>query len=99
MVDGDSVVGFPLSALLKVVDPLSTARYVAFQTLLDQRMPNQSWVLNWPYVEGCGWMKLYPLAILAWSLWPDVAAAGWRANPPGHALEIRIQEHQVDCED
>src|SRR5437763_7825836 len=26
-----------------------------------------------------------------------LAAARWRADSPGRALEIRIQEHQVDC--
>jgi len=47
-------VGYSLSKLLAVVEPLSDARFVAFQTLLDpKRMPGQqSDVLEWPYVEG-----------------------------------------------
>ncbi len=46
--------GFSLSKLLNVVEPLSSAKYVAFETLLDpKRMPGQrSRVLEWPYVEG-----------------------------------------------
>ncbi|MDX6576846.1 MAG: methionine sulfoxide reductase catalytic subunit, partial [Blastocatellia bacterium] len=44
--------GFPLATLLKQVDPQASARYVAFQTLLDpKRLPNQNTsVLDWPYV-------------------------------------------------
>src|SRR2546423_14599614 len=59
-------VGFPLNTLLKFADPLSSARYVAFQTLLDpKRMPNQSTgVLDWPYVEGLRLDEaMHPLAI------------------------------------
>ena len=46
--------GFSLSKLLDRVEPLSDAKYVAFETLLDpKRMPGQrSHVLDWPYVEG-----------------------------------------------
>jgi sulfoxide reductase catalytic subunit YedY len=60
--------GFSLSKLLDRVEPLSTAKYVAFQTLLDaSRMPNQSRaVLNWPYVEGLRMDEaMHPLTILA----------------------------------
>jgi len=47
-------VGYSLSKLLNAVEPLSSARYVAFETLMDpMRMPGQrSSVLDWPYVEG-----------------------------------------------
>lgn len=65
-------VGFPLSALLKEVDPLSAARYVAFQTLFDpNRMPNQNTgVLDWPYVEGLRFDEaMHPLTILATGLY------------------------------
>jgi methionine sulfoxide reductase catalytic subunit len=46
--------GFPLSALLKEVEPTSNARYVAFQTALDyDQMPNLSvGFYPWPYSEG-----------------------------------------------
>ena len=46
--------GFPLSALLKKVDPMSTAKFVRFETLYDsEQMPGQDsdWY-KWPYVEG-----------------------------------------------
>ena len=46
--------GYPLSALLKAVEPTGNARYVAFETLADRRqMPGlRSPVLDWPYREG-----------------------------------------------
>jgi methionine sulfoxide reductase catalytic subunit len=65
-------VGFSLSKLLNVVEPLSDAKYVAFQTLLDpKRMPGQrSDVLDWPYVEGLRMDEaMHPLTILASGLY------------------------------
>ena len=46
--------GFPLSKLLKEVEPLSTAKYVRFETLYDtEAMPGQKdQNFPWPYVEG-----------------------------------------------
>src|SRR5262245_14227805 len=45
-------IGFPLSSLLRDVEPTSQARYVAFTTLYDpEQMPEQRrGFLNWPYV-------------------------------------------------
>lgn len=46
--------GFPLSKLLKEVDPTSDAKFVRFETLYDpEQMPGQTsrWY-QWPYVEG-----------------------------------------------
>ena len=46
--------GFPLSQLLKEVEPTAEAKYVRFETLLDpEQMPGQNsrWY-EWPYVEG-----------------------------------------------
>jgi methionine sulfoxide reductase catalytic subunit len=79
-------VGFPLAALLKQVDPLSTAKYVAFQTLLDpKRMPNQSTrVLEWPYVEGLRLDEaMHPLTILATGLYGQTM-------PPQDGAPIRL---------
>ncbi len=47
-------VGFPLAALLKMVEPTSKGKYVAFETLVDpEQMPGQVYnALDWPYVEG-----------------------------------------------
>jgi sulfoxide reductase catalytic subunit YedY len=47
--------GFPLSSLLKAVEPTSKARYVRFETLYDpDQMPGQkdNQGYDWPYVEG-----------------------------------------------
>ena len=79
-------VGFSLSKLLDVVEPLSSAKYVTFQTLLDpRRMPGQrSSVLNWPYVEGLRIDEaMHPLTILASGLYG-------RALPPQDGAPIRL---------
>src|SRR5712664_1030709 len=78
--------GFPLAALLKQVAPLSSARYVAFQTLLDpKRLPNQNTsVLDWPYVEGLRLDEaMNPLAILATGLYGGTM-------PPQDGSPIRL---------
>jgi sulfoxide reductase catalytic subunit YedY len=65
-------IGFSFSKLLKAVEPLSSAKYVAFETLLDPaRMPGQNGdVLQWPYVEGLRMDEaMHPLAILASGLY------------------------------
>ena len=47
--------GFPLSALLKVAQPTSAAKYVVFESaVLPRVMPGvRSSLYPWPYVEGC----------------------------------------------
>ncbi|MGX1123732.1 protein-methionine-sulfoxide reductase catalytic subunit MsrP [Pseudomonas sp. HLS-6 TE3448] len=62
--------GFPLSALLKQVEPTSKARYIRFETLQDPKsMPGQRSgfaLIDWPYVEGLRLDEaMNPLAILA----------------------------------
>ena len=79
-------VGFSLSKLLAVADPLSSATYVAFETLLDpKRMPGQrSDVLAWPYVEGLRMDEaMHPLTILASGIYG-------RALPPQDGAPIRL---------
>lgn len=46
--------GFPMADFIRRVEPLPSARYVEFTTLLDERqMPGVRFpVLEWPYVEG-----------------------------------------------
>jgi sulfoxide reductase catalytic subunit YedY len=64
--------GLPLAKLLARVEPTASAKYVAFQTLLDPaRMPNQRTdVLQWPYVEGLRLDEaMHPLALLATGLY------------------------------
>jgi sulfoxide reductase catalytic subunit YedY len=68
-------VGFPLSALIKKADPLPSAKFVAFQTILaPDQMPNQKAdVLQWPYVEGLRMDEaMHPLTILAAGLYDEV---------------------------
>ncbi|HVS73032.1 MAG TPA: protein-methionine-sulfoxide reductase catalytic subunit MsrP [Phycisphaerae bacterium] len=64
--------GFSVSKVLEKVAPLGSAKFVAFQTLMDpQRFPGQrDRVLNWPYVEGLRMDEaMHPLAMLATGLY------------------------------
>ncbi len=49
-------IGLPLSAILDQVEPLGSAKYVAFQSVVrPEEMPGQSGFfqpLPWPYIEG-----------------------------------------------
>jgi sulfoxide reductase catalytic subunit YedY len=69
-------IGFPLKTLLDKVEPLSTAKFVAFETVLrPAQMPNQKrWgVLDFPYVEGLRLDEaMHPLTILATGLYGKV---------------------------
>jgi methionine sulfoxide reductase catalytic subunit len=69
-------IGFPLSDVLKRAEPLGSAKFVAFETLLrPEEMPGQSaWfpVLEWPYVEGLRLDEaMHPLTILAVGLYGE----------------------------
>jgi len=44
--------GFPLSKLVKLADPLASAKYVVFQTTQDKSMTGLSAFYPWPYTEG-----------------------------------------------
>jgi sulfoxide reductase catalytic subunit YedY len=65
--------GFSVGKLLERVRPMSSAKYVAFETLMDPaRFPNQKndSVLPWPYVEGLRVDEaMNPLAIFATGLY------------------------------
>ncbi|MEO0971509.1 MAG: protein-methionine-sulfoxide reductase catalytic subunit MsrP [Pseudomonadota bacterium] len=61
-------VGIPLASLLSRFKPLSSAKYVEFQTLFDpKRMPGQRRpVLQWPYREGLRMDEaMNPLTLMA----------------------------------
>ena len=61
-------VGIPLADVIKQLRPLSSAKYVVFETLLDKaNMPGQRGrSLRWPYVEGLTIAEATnPLPILA----------------------------------
>jgi len=64
--------GLPLREILKRVEPLGKAKYVAFTTLHDvEQMPGQqSQTLDWPYVEGLRLDEaMHPLTLLATGLY------------------------------
>lgn len=68
-------IGFPVSALIKQVEPTSKAKFVQFISLYDpKQMPGQrSGVLEWPYVEGLRLDEaLHPLTIFAVGLYGQV---------------------------
>ena len=68
--------GFPLASLLSKVEPLGSAKYVAFETVVrPEEMPGQKGIfqsLDWPYVEG---LRLdegnHPLTLLAVGLYGE----------------------------
>jgi methionine sulfoxide reductase catalytic subunit len=64
--------GFPMADLIKTVQPLSSAKFIEFQTLLDpKQMPGQrAPILPWPYTEGLRLDEaMHPLAIFAVGLY------------------------------
>ncbi|MDD2868032.1 protein-methionine-sulfoxide reductase catalytic subunit MsrP [Neomegalonema sp.] len=69
-------VGFSISALLDQVEPLASAKYVAFETVVrPEEMSGQRGAfqpLDWPYVEGLRLDEArHPLAILALGLYGE----------------------------
>lgn len=69
-------IGFPLAALLDRVEPLGSAKYVAFETIVrPEEMPGQTGLfqaLKWPYVEGLRLDEArHPLTILATGLYDE----------------------------
>ena len=78
--------GFPLERVLREVEPLGSAKFVKFTTLLDpKRFPNQDTdVLPWPYVEGLRLDEaLHPLTILAAGLYG-------KTLPPQNGAPLRL---------
>ena len=68
-------VGYSLSALIKKVEPLGSAKYVEFVTLADPKtMPFVgSRVLDWPYVEGLRMDEaMHPLTLLAFGMYGEI---------------------------
>lgn len=68
-------VGFPLSALIRQVEPTGNAKFVEFLTLHDpKQMPYQrSSILDWPYVEGLRIDEAaHPLTLMAVGLYGEV---------------------------
>jgi sulfoxide reductase catalytic subunit YedY len=79
-------IGIPLSKLIDLVEPMGSAKYVAFETLLDpERMPGQkNAVLEWPYVEGLRMDEaMHPLTVLAVGLYGHML-------PPQNGAPLRL---------
>jgi methionine sulfoxide reductase catalytic subunit len=67
-------IGFPLNALLKQVEPLPKAKYVAFESYYDpKQMPKGRWAgIQLPYVEGLRLDEaMHPLTLLAVGLYGE----------------------------
>lgn len=69
-------IGFPLASLLAQVEPLGSAKYVAFTGIVrPEEMPGQRGlfqVLDWPYVEGLRLDEaMHPLTILSVGLYGE----------------------------
>ncbi len=78
--------GIQLSEIIKRMEPASSAKYVAFQTLHDpERMPGQKRsVLQWPYVEGLRIDEaMNPLTMLAVGIYGQEL-------PPQNGAPIRL---------
>lgn len=79
-------IGYPLSALIKQVEPKTSARFVEFTTLNDpEQMPGvRRAVLEWPYREGLRMDEaMHPLTLLTVGLYGQVL-------PPQSGAPIRI---------
>ncbi|HTA46118.1 MAG TPA: protein-methionine-sulfoxide reductase catalytic subunit MsrP [Bryobacteraceae bacterium] len=79
-------VGFPLSALLKQVEPTPKAKYVAFQSYYDpkQMLSSREAHIQFPYIEGLRLDEaMHPLALLAVGIYGD-------ALPPQNGAPLRL---------
>jgi sulfoxide reductase catalytic subunit YedY len=68
-------IGFPLNALIKLANPLSNAKYVAFQSFYDpKQMPQGGYAgIPLPYVEGLRMDEaMHPLALLSVGLYGEM---------------------------
>lgn len=68
-------IGYSLAELIKKVEPLGSAKYVEFVTLVDPKtMPFVgSRVLDWPYVEGLRLDEaMHPLTLLSFGMYGEV---------------------------
>lgn len=68
-------IGYPLSELIRRVEPLGNARFVEFTTLADaSQMPGlKSSVIKWPYTEGLRLDEArHPLTLLTFGLYGEI---------------------------
>ena len=81
-------VGYSLSALIRRVEPLGSAKFVQFETLADRKtMPYVgSRVLDWPYVEGLRLDEaMHPLTLLTFGMYGEVL-------PKQNGAPVRLEE-------
>jgi sulfoxide reductase catalytic subunit YedY len=79
-------IGYPLSALLKQVEPTSKAKFVAFETLYDpSQMPQARYAgIAFPYVEGLRLDEaMHPLALLCVGMYGE-------SLPPQDGAPVRL---------
>ena len=94
LVDGHPWQGIPLADMIRRFEPLPSAKYVAFTTLLRPvEMPGQRRdTLQWPYVEGLRMDEaMHPLTLMVTGLY-ERRSPTRTGRPPAHRpLEIRLQ--------
>ena len=93
--------GYPLSQLIEKLNPRPDAKFVRFLTLLrPHQMPGQRGLsaYSWPYSEALTMEEaMNELTLLTFGiLRTSPQQAKRRTGPYGHALEVWLQEHQVD---
>jgi sulfoxide reductase catalytic subunit YedY len=79
-------VGFPLSALLKQVEPTSKAKYVAFQSFYDpkQMLSSREAHIQFPYIEGLRLDEaMHPLTLLSVGVYGETL-------PPQNGAPFRL---------
>ncbi len=79
-------IGYPLSLLLKQVEPTSKAKYVAFESLYDpSQMPQARYAgISFPYVEGLRLDEaMHPLALLCFGMYGE-------SLPPQDGAPVRL---------
>jgi methionine sulfoxide reductase catalytic subunit len=67
--------GYPLSELIRRVEPTGNAKFIEFTTLFDtNQMPGQKEpILNWPYIEGLRMDEaMHPLTLLTVGLYGEL---------------------------
>ena len=92
--------GFPLRSLVELCKPAGSAKYVVMKTLSKPSvMPGQKdFLYPWPYTEGLAMDEaMNDLAFIATGLYgKPMPQAERRAAPARGAVEVRLQEREVD---
>lgn len=81
-------IGYPLSELLRQVEPTGNARYVTFETALQpEAMPGVArGIIDWPYVEALRMDEaMHPLTLLVFGLYGKVLP-----NQNGAPLRVAV---------